>query len=223
MNKQFSSNILVVLVSLVGVASTISPASALQAIGIVNSLKPKTKISEIVPLLPPSTTETGAVAKIETTIGEANKLIASDLKETTSTNVGQLAGASTDSLTTASVTDPTQVKLDSLKQYLNQPTEVIQKTGEATVKIKSDEQGIHADAKANLGVEVGKLAKVGICLDSSVSLGSPDDGSIANCPKSVKAQEVPESGTIGGLALLGAYLIYRRKGKVSQSVERQSI
>ena len=240
MNKHFFYNSFI-LFSLVGVASTVSPVFAFGPVGLDKITTLQTQTSEIVPALttetkavtksetknseivPASTTQTEAVAKLKTTIGEANKLIDADLKETTTTNVGQLAGASTDSLTTASVTDPTKVNLDSLKQQLNEPTEIIQKTGEATVKIKSDEQGIHVDAKADLGVEVAKLATVGICLDGSASLGSRDDGSLANCHKSVKPQEVPEPGAIGGIALLGAYLISRRKEKVLQSVERQSI
>ncbi len=67
-------------------------------------------------------------------------------------------------------------------------------------------------------MKVGSLANVDICLDSNVSLGSPNPGSVANCSKSTEPRKVPEPGAIGGLALLGACLIYRRKGKVSQFV-----
>ncbi len=200
MNKHFSLNTLIVLFSLIGVASAISPASANTSFALIS-----------VPSLPKLVTEVDATAKTE-----IKKGVTSSAQETTSTTVGTVAGASSDSQTTASVADPTQLNLSSLSKYLNQPTEIIQKTGQATVAVESDKEGIHIGAKADLGVKVDPLANVGICLDSNVSLSSPNPSSAANCSESIT--QVPEPGAIGGLALIGAYLIYRRKGKVSRLV-----
>lgn len=165
--------------------------------------------------MPKLVTEVNTTVKNDT---EIQKGVTSVTKETTSTTVGRVAGASSDSQTTASVADPTQLNSSSLNTYLNQPTEVIQKTGQATVAVERDKEGIYVDAKADLGVKVDPLANVGICLDSNVSLGSPNPSSAANCFKSTKKRKVPEPGAIGGLALIVAYLIYRRQGKASQFV-----
>lgn len=100
-----------------------------------------------------------------------------------------MAGVATDSTTTAQVKDPSQVKLPSL----DNPTQIVQTTGQAAVGIKADQQSIQADAKANLGVQIADLATVGICLDANATLGIVNKGSSANCSKAV---ETPPVGVV---------------------------
>ncbi len=97
-----------------------------------------------------------------------------------------MAGVATDSKTTAQVKDPSQVKLPSL----DNPTQLVQTTGQAAVGIKADQQSTQADAKANLGVQIADLATVGICLDANATLGIVNKGSSANCSKAVETPPV---------------------------------
>jgi hypothetical protein len=132
--------------------------------------------------------------------------VTTSLQETTLSNIGTLAGASTDSQTTATVVNPTDAQIPSL----NNPTEIVQKTGEATLGVEANQQGVQANVGADLTIGVGNLANVNICLDGSASLGSPDAGSLANCSTSNQPREIPEPGIIGSLALLGVYFISRK-------------
>jgi hypothetical protein len=65
-------------------------------------------------------------------------------------------------------------------------------------------------------VKLGNLAQVDICLDGSAVLGSTDDGSLALCSLSKESRSVPEPGTIFGLGIISAYMIFLR-GKLSNS------
>ncbi|MEH2081778.1 MAG: PEP-CTERM sorting domain-containing protein [Nostoc sp.] len=173
MNKQFSANALVTVISLLGVSSAITPASA----SLITAITTATKIE--VPKTVQSVTTT-------TNTAEVGKGVKATVQETTNTSVGQLAGVATDSKTTAQVKDPNQVKLPSL----DNPTQIVQTTGQAAVGIKADQQSTQADAKANLGVQITDLATVGICLDANATLGIANKNSSANCSKAVETPPV---------------------------------
>jgi hypothetical protein len=246
MNKQLSTNALVIVVSLLGVCSVITPASAQLTTAI--TAVTKTEVAKTVD----SVTTT-------TNTAEVGKGVTATLQETTNTTIGQLAGVATDSTTTAEVKDPSQAQLPSL----DNPTALVQTTGQAAVGTNTTQQSTQADAKADLGLEIADFAKVGICLDASATLGIVNEGSSANCSKtvetlpnsvetpsvtveilpnsvetppvtvetssvaieipsvSVKTQSVPEPTTLSGLALLGVYFISRRRQVVfpTKSIE----
>jgi hypothetical protein len=144
------------------------------------------------------------------------------LQETTNTAVGTIAGASTDSQTTATIVNPTQI-VPALTSTLNDPSSLIQPDGQLNIGVTINDQGVKADVNTNLNLGIGDLANVNICLDGSASVGSPDDGSLANCPqKPQKPKEVPEPAFIGGLVLLGAYLTVGKK-KISSLVNLAKI
>ncbi|MBD2385691.1 PEP-CTERM sorting domain-containing protein [Cylindrospermum sp. FACHB-282] len=160
--------------------------------------------------------ENTAQATTETVVTNG---VTSSLQETTQTNIGTLAGASTDSQTTATVVNPTEAQLPSL----NNPTEIIQTTGQGILLgVEANQQGLQANVGADLTVGVGNLANIKICLDGSASIGSPDAGSLANCSTSTEPRKVPEPGIIGSLALLGVYFI-SRKSQLSSFKNHQTI
>ncbi|MFN6568508.1 PEP-CTERM sorting domain-containing protein [Dendronalium sp. ChiSLP03b] len=215
MNKQLTTNVLAIIVSVVGTCSVITPASA----GLTTAIKGITKTE--VPKITESVTQTTAIA-------EVGQGVTAAVQETTHTTVGQVAGVATDSTTTAQVQDPSQVQLPSLDDL----TKIVQTTGEATVGIQIDQQSTQVDAKADLGVEIANFAEVGICLDANATLGIVNQGSSANCSEAVNTSpepietppvviqippdtdennSVPEPATLGGLALLGVYFISRRR------------
>jgi len=216
MNKQLSTNALAIFVSLLGVCSFITPASAINLKGVIKTVT----TTPVAPVVESVTTTTSTA--------EVGNNITATVQETTNTTVGQVAGVGTDSTTTAQV-DPSQIKLPSLDNL----AETVQTTGGATVGIQSNQQSTQADAEANLGIKIGDFATVGICLDASATLGTLNQGSSANCPKdvetptsvvetphyvpieipspSVDVNSVPEPTTLGGLAFLGIYLISRRR------------
>ncbi|MBD2611955.1 PEP-CTERM sorting domain-containing protein [Nostoc punctiforme FACHB-252] len=167
MNKQLSTNALVIFISLLGVCSSVTPASA-KLTGIIKTVTNTT----VTPVVENVTKTTSTV--------EVGKNVTATVQETTNTTVGQVAGASTDSTTTAKV-DPSQI-LPSLTN----PTELLQITGGAALGIQSNQQSTQADAQANLGVGIGDFATVGICLDANATLGILNQGSSANCPKDVE-------------------------------------
>ncbi|WP_375510909.1 PEP-CTERM sorting domain-containing protein [uncultured Nostoc sp.] len=173
MNKQLSTNALVIVISLLGVSSAITPASA----NFITGITPVTKTE--VPKTVQSVTTT-------TNTAEVAKGVKATVQEITNTTVGQLAGVATDSTTTAQVKDPSQVKLPSL----DNPTQIVQTIGQAAVGIKADQQSTQADAKADLGAQIPDLATVGICLDASAILGIVNKGSSANCSKAVETPPV---------------------------------
>ncbi|MBC1238298.1 PEP-CTERM sorting domain-containing protein [Nostoc sp. 2RC] len=167
MNKQLSTNALVIFISLLGVCSSVTPASA-KLTGIIKTVTNTT----VTPVVENVTKTTSTV--------EVGKNVTATVQETTNTTVGQVAGASTDSTTTAKV-DPSQIV-----PSLTNPTELLQITGGAALGIQSNQQSTQADAQANLGVGIGDFATVGICLDANATLGILNQGSSANCPKDVE-------------------------------------
>ncbi|MDZ8092870.1 MAG: hypothetical protein RMZ42_13215, partial [Nostoc sp. DedQUE05] len=164
MNKQLSTNALIIVISLLGVSSGITPASA----NFISAITTATKTE--VPKTVQSVTTT-------TNTAEVAKGVKATVQETTNTTVGQVAGVATDSKTTVQVKDPSQVKLPSL----DNPTQIVQTTGQAAVGIKADQQSTQANAKADLGVQIADLATVGICLDANATLGIANKNSSANC------------------------------------------
>jgi hypothetical protein len=172
LNKQLSTNALVIFISLLGVCSSVTPASA-KLTGIIKTVTNTT----VTPVVENVTKTTSTV--------EVGKNVTATVQETTNTTVGQVAGASTDSTTTAKV-DPSQI-LPSLTN----PTELLQITGGAALGIQSNQQSTQADAQANLGVGIGDFATVGICLDANATLGILNQGSSANCPKDVETPPPP--------------------------------
>ncbi|MEH2072434.1 MAG: PEP-CTERM sorting domain-containing protein [Nostoc sp.] len=258
MNKQISTNALIIFVSLLGVCSSITPASAIDLNSLTKTVTKtpvtpvvesasktlvtpvvesasktpvtpvvesasktpvtpvvesasktpvtpvvesasKTPVTPVVesasktPVTPvvesaSKTPVTPVVESASKTTGnvEVGKNVTALVQETTNTTVGQVAGASTDSITTAKV-DPSQIKLPSL----DNPTEFVKITGEAALGIQSNQQSTQADAQANLGVGIGDFATVGICLDANATLGILNQGSSANCPKDVKTPPAP--------------------------------
>ncbi|MEC4985152.1 MAG: PEP-CTERM sorting domain-containing protein [Oscillatoria sp. PMC 1068.18] len=142
-------------------------------------------------------------ALVEATVdGDINAVV----EETTETDVGNLGGASTDSQTEAQVNDLHDADLSSLTDLDN----LINTDGELNVTAEVDEDGIQVDADADLGVAVGDLAEVGICLDASASVGSPDGSSLADCSEEPPVQSVPEPTAIASLLLLGGFFLARR-------------
>lgn len=152
---------------------------------------------------------------IDTTAGVSiiNNITAT-LQETTNTTVSSIGGVSTDSQTTATVINPTQVQLPSLSN----PTELIQKTGQATLGLQINQQGVTVDAGADLSLGLGNLAQVGICLDGNVSLGSTGRNALADCTKPDEPERVPEPATIGGLGLISAYMMFLKR-RLSKSTK----
>jgi hypothetical protein len=148
-----------------------------------------------------NTTQTTSEATLADTLNTS-------LQETTNTAIGTIAGASTDSQTTATVVNPTEI-VPTSTSTLSSPSTLIQPNGQLNVEATINNQGVTADTNANLDLGVGSLANVNICLDGSASIGSPDSGSLANC--SEKPREVPEPAYIGGLVILGAYLMTNKK------------
>ncbi|MBZ8180800.1 MAG: PEP-CTERM sorting domain-containing protein [Oscillatoria sp. PMC 1051.18] len=157
-------------------------------------------------------TPTAAVAQItnlvdsalEATVGEGAK---AEAEETTETDVENVGGASTDSQTNAEVNDLTDADLSSLTDLEN----LVEKDGELEVKVEIDEEGVKVEADADLEVEVNDLAKVGICLDGSGSIASPDGSSLADCSQEPEVQSVPEPTAIASFLLFGGYLLSRRR------------
>ncbi len=172
LNKQLSTNALVIFISLLGVCSSVTPASA-KLTGIIKTVTNTT----VTPVVENVTKTTSTV--------EVGKNVTATVQETTNTTVGQVAGASTDSTTTAKV-DPSQIV-----PSLTNPTELLQITGGAALGIQSNQQSTQADAQANLGVGIGDFATVGICLDANATLGILNQGSSANCPKDVETPPTP--------------------------------
>ncbi len=172
LNKQLSTNALVIFISLLGVCSSVTPASA-KLTGIIKTVTNTT----VTPVVENVTKTTSTV--------EVGKNVTATVQETTNTTVGQVAGASTDSTTTAKV-DPSQIV-----PSLTNPTELLQITGGAALGIQSNQQSTQADAQANLGVGIGDFATVGICLDANATLGILNQGSSANCPKDVETPPPP--------------------------------
>ncbi|MBD2503485.1 PEP-CTERM sorting domain-containing protein [Anabaena azotica] len=146
--------------------------------------------------------------KIDTTAGVSliNNITAT-LQETTNTTVGSIAGVSTDSQTTATVINPTQLQPPSLSN----PKELIQKTGQVTLGLQVNQQGVTLNTGANLNLGLGNLAQVGICLDGNVSLGSTGRNALADCTKPDEPERVPEPATIGGLGLISAYMMFLKR------------
>ncbi|QSJ17107.1 PEP-CTERM sorting domain-containing protein [Nostoc sp. UHCC 0702] len=138
---------------------------------------------------------------------EAAKGINSKLQETTTSTIGSVAGVSTDSVTTVKLAEPTQAQLSSLSN----PTQIIQQTGQATVDVQADQQGAKVNIAADLTLKIGDLAEVNTCLDAEVLIGSSYVDSLANCSKKDKPRRVPEPTLLGGLAVLGLYLISRNR------------
>ncbi|BCL36975.1 hypothetical protein NSMS1_34220 [Nostoc sp. MS1] len=138
--------------------------------------------------------------------------VTAQLQETTSTAVGSIAGASTDSQTNATVINPTQAQLPSLSN----PTELIQKTGQVTLGVEINQNGVKVNAGADLKAALANLAKVDICLDASASLGSIDDGSLADCSQLENLKTVPEPTNIAALGIISTYILFL-KGKLSKS------
>jgi hypothetical protein len=190
MHKQFFANTLFLLSSLMAVFLVIAPASAQLKLGAGK-------------LTNGGLLQNTGIVNSSTSLGGLTQGLTSTLQETTLTNVGSLAGASTDSLTTVTVGNLTQPQLPSLTDLKG----IIQQVGQTQLDIQINNQGVTVDANANLNVGVGNLANVGICLDASAAVGSPAGSSLANCEKK---REIPEPGGIGGLVLLGIYLSYRK-------------
>ncbi|HEY9804666.1 MAG TPA: PEP-CTERM sorting domain-containing protein [Leptolyngbyaceae cyanobacterium] len=151
---------------------------------------------------------------IDTTasIAQTNSITA-QLQETTSTTVSSVAGVSTDSQTTATVINPTQLLNPSEVQLpsLSNPKELIQKTGQATVGLQVNQQGVTLNTGADLNLGLGNLAQVGICLDGNVSLGSTGRNALADCTKPNEPERVPEPATIGGLGIISAYMMFLKR------------
>lgn len=152
-----------------------------------------------------STTQTTTTTSLTNTLN-------TNLQETTNTAVGTIAGASTDSQTTTTVVNPTEI-LPALTSTVSNPETLIEPNGQLNGTVTVNNEGVKVDTSADLNVKVGSLADVNICLDGSASIGSPDHGSLANC--SQQPREVPEPAFIGGLIILGAYLMTNKKKSLS--------
>jgi hypothetical protein len=157
------------------------------------------------------TTTIESTAQTTTTTSLTNTLNTS-LQETTNTTVGTIAGASTDSQTTATVVNPTEI-LPALTSTVSNPETLIEPDGQLNGTVTVNNEGVKVDTNADLNIKVGSLADVNICLDGSASIGSPDSGSLANC--SQQPREIPEPAFIGGLFLLGGYLMTNKKKSLS--------
>ncbi|GAA6624149.1 PEP-CTERM sorting domain-containing protein [Scytonema sp. NUACC26] len=128
------------------------------------------------------------------------------LEGTTDTKVLDKVGATSDKTIHTAVIDPTK-ESPSLNP-------LIEKTGNGTtLDITHDSSGINIHVDSDEHIKVGNVAKVDICLDANAKVGGSADPSLANCAK--KSQTVPEPTTIGGLFLMGGYLISRRRKVLS--------
>ncbi|HLO84371.1 MAG TPA: PEP-CTERM sorting domain-containing protein [Nostocaceae cyanobacterium] len=247
MSKVHNTTLISTCVGLITLFSAVSPASAQLRLGgsssnsagltgtlqslTANNNRPNATLGSVVNSQTTATTsildtptkilENTVQAAAGATLG--NTLNAT-LQETTNTALGTIAGASTDSQTTATVVNPTQI-VPALTSTLSNPSTLIQPNGQLGLGVGINNQGVKADADANLSVGVGDLAQVKICLDASASIGSPDNGSLANCykkPKPPEPKKTPEPAAIGGLAVLGAYL-FTRKNKAANLAKSAQI
>lgn len=168
----------------------------------------------IASILAPIQIPTNTVATTTSGLEASLEAVKAGAAEHTITTVGDLAGASTDSQSSAELSLPTstsEVK-ESIAQLIEQPLQV---GGTASAIVSGNHNGINADSGIDLSVKVGNLATAKICLDGDASIGSAGDESHANCNPN-QSKSVPEPATTGALAVLGVYFAARlRRSKAS--------
>lgn len=198
MKALLHTKLTIILLSMVGVSSTLAPASANLTVQTIQS----------------SLKSTAAVAVQGST--------SSTVKETTNTTVGNLAGNSSDSQVKVTTVKPQDIKIPSNIQ----PQEIIKQQGDAEIQGEINESGITNSVTIDKKVDVNNTVAVDICLDAKTSVGSSGNSSLANCNNKNQAQpvsepttltgtinqatSVPEPTTLTGIVVLGGYLVYRR-------------
>ncbi|TAE61650.1 MAG: hypothetical protein EAZ76_04805 [Nostocales cyanobacterium] len=198
----------ILLGNLICISSLFTLATPASAILLPNSTLSNTTVTQTTTSVLSNPTTTIENTTQTTTTTSLTDTLNTSLQETTNTTVGTIAGASTDSQTTATVVNPTEID-SALTSTLSNPENLIEPNGQLNGTVMVNDEGVKLETNADLNVTVGSLADVNICLDGSASIGSPDNGSLANC--SEQPRQVPEPAFIGGLFMLGGYLITHKK------------
>jgi hypothetical protein len=164
MKAQLYTKLIIILLSIIGVSSVITPASA--SFGLDNT---KAVID--------TTTEQKTSSKVEQTSDTPNLLLTNEIKsaieatagqnitskakETTQTTVGEIAGASSDSQIKAETEEIKDLEIPSLSQ----PKNIITHEGKAEIKGEINQEEIKSQIAVDKEISVEKVATVDICLE----------------------------------------------------------